>query len=215
MGLGGCGWFGGGQHKPPLAFAGTADTTESINLGNGYGLNLPLSVAGFERDSVQLGAGGMDASADYTRRGAPGTVSATVSVHAAAGGGSFAVIPFTGGGSGAATQAQSDRALTAAVAAATRGQAGAAEIGRGNVFLVRFGVVQAGRAATVTATGELGGVRQSVRVLLQSFCCVGGKWDYEYRFVAPADVDAREMENEFARAVAWSREPAGSVEQPE
>ncbi len=214
--LAGCGWFGGGSddtHRAANAFTGTEDTTETVTLGNGDGLNLPTAVAGFTRGEVLVGNKATEAGATYTSSGAPGPIVATVHVHQAATGSS--IIPFTGGGSDDATKPRSDAALTALIADITRAHPDAAVIGRSDVFLVRFGTIQAGRAAELTATDELGGARQPVRVLAESFCCVNGQWDYEYRFEAPVGVQARERENAFARAIAWSREPASSVDQAE
>lgn len=214
--LAGCGWFGGGEdtHKAANAITGTEDTTQTVTLGNGDGLNLPTTVAGFTRDDVRVGNKATEASGSYTHGGPPGAIVATVHVQQASGGSSL--IPFTGGGGGnTATKSRSDAALSALVAQITREHPDAALIGRSDVFLVRFGVVQAGRAAELTATDEIGGQRQPVRVLAETFCCVNGKWEYQYRFEAPAGVRAREIENAFARAIAWSREPGASVDQAE
>ncbi len=213
--LAGCGWLAGGddKHKAASAFTGTEDTTETITLGNGDGLNLPTTVAGFTRSDVRVGDKATEAGATYTHAGAPGSIVATVHVHQVSSG--SALNPFSGGGSDTATKPRSDAALTALIADITRTHPDAGVIGREDVFLVRFGAVQAGRAAELTATDELDGQRQPVRVFAESFCCINGKWDYEYRFEAPAGVQARELENAFARAIAWSREPSASVEQAE
>ena len=214
--LAGCGWFGGGSgdtHKAANALTGTEDTTETVTLGNGDGLNLPTEIAGFTRNEVRVGNKATEAGATYTRNGPPGPVVANIHVHKVSSGSSL--IPFSGGGSDDATRPRSDTALTALIAEITRAHPDAAVIGRSDVFLVRFGTVQAGRAAELTATDEIGGQRQPVRMLAESFCCVNAKWDYEYRFEAPAGVQARELERAFARAIAWSREPGASVDQAE
>lgn len=214
--LAGCGWFGAGPddtHRAANAFTGTEDTTETVTLGNGDGLNLPTTVAGFTRSEVRVGNKATEASATYNRAGPPGPITAIVHVQRVSGGGGLN--PFSGDGGPDATKSRSDAALTALIAEISRSHPDAAVIGRSDVFLVRFGVVQAGRAAELTATDELGGQRQPVRVLAESFCCVNGKWDYQYRFEAPAGVQAREIENAFARAIAWSREPGASIEQAE
>ena len=213
--LAGCGWFGSSDdtHRAANALTGTEDTTETVTLGNGDGLNLPVTVAGFTRREVRVGDRATEASATYAHVGAPGTIMATVRVHQVAGG--SGLNPFSGGGGPNATGPRSDAALTALVAEIDRAHPDAAVTGRSDVFLVRFGVVQAGRAAELEATDDIDGRRQPVHVLAESFCCVNGKWNYEYRFEAPAGVQARELENAFARAIAWSREPAASVEQAE
>ena len=200
--LAGCGWFGGGDdaHKGISAFSGTDETTDTVNLGNGVGLNLPVAVAGFTRGEVTVGKTATEATATYTH---PGGVEATVHVQQAGGGGS--IIPFSGGGSGTATRQRSDAALTASIA---RTHPDATPLGaRDDVFTVRFGVVQAGRAVTL-ATGDR-------RILIEAFCCIDNKWSYEYRFDAPAGPDIHDLAKRFADAIAWSREPGNSVEQPE
>lgn len=214
--LAGCGWFGGGgndTHRAANALTGTEDTTETVTLGNGDGLNLPVTVAGFTRGEVRVGNKANEAGATYTHEGPPGPIVATVHVRKA--NAASSLIPFTGGGSDAATRPRSDQTLNALIAQIVQAHPDAAVIGRTDVFLVRFGVVQAGRAAELTATDEIGGQRQPVRVRAETFCCVNNRWNYEYRFEAPAGVPARELENAFARAVAWSREPGTSVEQAE
>lgn len=195
--------------KGPVV-TGTADGTETVTFGNGFGLYLPKNVAGFTREDTSLGHGAPGAVAGYAHLDDPGPVMATI--HARRSGADAS--PFAGSGPDANAQ-RSDAALDASIAEARRFYPDLQVGPRSDVFLVRFGAVQHGRSATVRFTDLLAGERQAVAMRIETYCCLGGRWDYEYRFRAPAAVDAALLEHEFANGTAWSRDPSGSIDQPE
>ena len=209
-GSGAGGLLGGGEAAGKPVVTGTADGTETVGLGQGYGLYLPKNVAGFTREDTSLGHGTPGAVAGYAHLDDPGPVMATIHARRFGGDGS----PFTDDGPDA-TARRSDAALDASIAEARRFYPDAKPGPRVDVFLVRFGAVQHGRSTTVRFTDLLAGERQAVAMRIETYCCLGGRWDYEYRFRAPAAVDASLLEHGFAKGTAWSRDPGGSVDRAE
>ena len=88
-------------------------------------------------------------------------------------------------------------------------------LARSDVYIVRFGAVQHGRTVTLRFTDLLAGRRQPIAMRIETYCCLGGTWDYEYRFRAQADIDAPALEHRFAAGIAWSSDEAGSIDRPE
>lgn len=210
--LAGCGLFADDAPKPRLGLAGSAGATQTVDLGDGYGLYLPTTLAGFTRGGVEDRAKNTEAVADYVLAGPPGPITATIRVSARGGSGGT-LIPFIGEPSNDATAAESGAALAASLAALRRQDPTATFGAPEDVFLVRFGTIQHGRA--VSGTGTDGGT--PVRLRIETFCCVGGRWSYEYRFRIAQDAGpaAEERDRAFERALAWSKDPAASVEPPQ
>ena len=208
--LGGCGMLGGRDGAARPVVSGDADSTETVTLGGGFGLNLPYALAGFTREDTSLGHGAPGAVAGYAHLDAPGPVMATVHAHQAGGGGG----PFGHGGADA-TATGSDAALDGSLAEVRHYYPAMVAGPRSDAYIVRFGAVQHGRAVTVRFTDLLAGARQPIAMRIETYCCLGGAWDYEYRFRAPADVDATALEHQFAAGIAWSRDAAGSIDRPE
>lgn len=211
LSLGGCGMFGGGGEAAHPLVSGTDDSTETVSLAGGYGLNLPRTLAGFTREDTSLGHGAPGAVAGYAHLDAPGPVMATIHAHQSGGGGGG---PFGGGGPNA-TGARSDAALDGSLAEVRHYYPDMVAGARSDAYIVRFGAVQHGRAVTVRFTDLLAGERQPIAMRIETYCCLGGRWDYEYRFRAPAAVDATALEHRFAAGIAWSRDEAGSIDRPE
>ena len=207
--LGGCGGDAAVPAGPVVT--GTEEGTETVSLGEGYGLFLPKSLAGFAREDTALGHGAPGAVAGYAHPEAPGPVMATIHAHAFDAGNTL-----LGGGSGRdATGENSDAALLASIREARRFYPDMVVSPRSDVFIVRFGAGQRGRTATLRFTDLFAGTRQPIAMRIETYCCLGGRWDYEYRFRTAAGSDVTALEHRFASGIAWSRDPAGSVDRPE
>ncbi len=214
--LAGCGMFGGGSKPaPPPLVVGDAFSAESVSFGEGYGINLPKTVAGFTRTDTQDRGHGTDIVAGYARTLAPAPIVATVRVHKAAEPGALDVLG-TGNVNIGADDKRSRAALDRSIAQVQHLYPDARILDTDHSYLVRFGGMQNGRAAILTYTDLLDGVRQPITLRIETFCCVDARWNYEYRFRYPsslAGVDA--PINAFTDAIAWSADPSASIDKPE
>ena len=213
--LSGCGMFGGdGKTKSdaPLV-TGTVISTETVSLGNGYGLNLPKILDGFVRTDTSDPPAGSDVVAGYARTEPPAPIIATVRVHKVGGKGTLDLLAET---PPAATLDQSASALKASIAQVRHFYPDATTVATGPAFIVRFGAMQNGRAATLSYVDTMDGVRQPILLRIETFCCLDQTWDYEFRFRYPASLAGTGTPIDyFLRDVAWSPEPSGSIDKPE
>jgi hypothetical protein len=79
------------------------------------------------------------------------------------------------------------------------------------VYLVKHGVLQGGRAATLRYEDVLAGQRQKIDLDIYMFCCVDGQKAYEFRIRHAADNDVQRLAVSFMQALSWSpaADPAG------
>ena len=212
--MSGCGLFGGGGDKSSYTLVtGTTISTETVSLGDGYGLNLPKTLDGFTRTDTQDRTKEDDIVAGYGRTVEPAPIVATVRVHKAA---SKSSLDLLSSSSAAATQDQSAASLEASIREVRRFYPSATVSETSPAYLVRFGAMQNGRAATLTFLDVMDGVRQPIALRIETFCCVDEKWDYEFRFRYPASLAGTDGPIAgFLRDIAWSPQPAGSIDKPE
>jgi hypothetical protein len=175
--------------------------------GNGPGLTLPSQIAGFQRVDLQK-SGGNATTAGYVLNDSANLVIATVHVQRATTDGPGPLFES----SRTADATASTRALEASVAQVRHYYPGAVLRDVHNVFLVKRGELQAGRAATLRYNDLLEGKRQAIDLDIYTFCCVDGRWDYEYRIRHAADDDAATAVMPFMRALDWSSSQAADAE---
>ncbi len=205
--------FGGGPKPLTVAISGSAISTESVSLGNGYGLNLPRTLDGFTRTGIEEHARGADIVASYLRPADPGPIIATVRVRKAGAPSSFDLLAAA---SPAATAAKSQASLDALIAQVRRLHPDAEVTGTAPSYLVRFGAMQNGRSATLSTTDTINGISQPVALRLETFCCADQRWSYEFRFRSPASLAGVDGPiTKFIEDVAWSPEPAESIDKPQ
>jgi hypothetical protein len=212
--LAGCGMFGGGGDKPkgPVV-TGDAISTETVAVGNGYGLNLPKTLDGFIRTDTDDRVAHDDVVAGYARTIEPAPIVATVRVHKVSVSSGLDILSST---PSAATGNNSRIALDASIAQIRHFYPDAAVASTSNAYIVRFGAMQSGRDAIVSYTDTMDGVRQPITLRVVTFCCADGKWDYEFRFRYPASLaGVHEPIRKFLDDLAWSPEPSGSIDKPE
>ena len=212
LALSACGLFSPDKPDAPLII-GTTISTETVSLGGGYGLNLPKTLDGFTRTDPRDRKEGDDIVVDYARTIEPAPMLATVRVHRAGGKSSLDLLTVT---SPAATSDRSSAALDASVGRVRRADPSAGVSASAPAFLVRFGAMQNGRAATLSTVDTIDGVRQPIALRIVTFCCVDQKWSYEFQFRSPAALAGTAGPiTDFLRDVAWSPEPSGSIDKPE
>lgn len=73
-----------------------------------------------------------------------------------------------------------------------------------NVYLVKRGSLQGGRAATLRYEDLLGGRRQKIDLDIYMFCCVDSRTAYEFRIRHAADNDVGRLAVSFLQALPWS-----------
>lgn len=204
--------FGGGSKPDPVRLSGSSISTETVALGNSYGLNLPKRLDGFVRTDTEDRPHGTDIVAGYARTLDPAPIIATVRVHKVGDSGALGVLTGTTTNS---TENRSRAALDASIAQVRRFYPQASVVHTAPAFLVRFGAMQNGRAATLTYTDVMDGVRQPIDLRVMTFCCADGRWSYEYRFRYPASLAGVDGPiAKFLTDLAWSAEPAASVDKP-
>jgi hypothetical protein len=72
------------------------------------------------------------------------------------------------------------------------------------VYLVKHGVLQGGRAATLRYEDVLAGQRQKIDLDIYMFCCVDGQKAYEFRIRHAANNDVQRLAVSFMQALSWS-----------
>ena len=204
---------GCGSKPEPVIVAGSPIATETVALGNGYGLNLPRTLDGFTRTGTETEPHATGIVAGYARSGAPAPITVAVRVHKANEPGSLEVVE---GVVTASTGGPSQSALQNAIAEIRHRHPDAVVTDSRNAFLVRFGAMQAGRAATLSYADEIDGVRQPINLHIETFCCADGRWNYEFRFRYPASLaGAPDPIANFVNDLAWSPQPAASIDKPD
>lgn len=199
-----CGVFGSDKPAaPPIAVVGDTISTDTVAFPDGAGLRLPLRLDGFRRGDLAEGRHHDEVDASYARsRGAedavagPGgsTTAITVRVDRQGGGHTLLSTPAP-----YATTARSDVALRRALARLAAEQPGLRPGPARDVYLLRFGAIQAGRTATLDGpTGP---------VTVSAWCCVHGIWAYTYVIDGPVD----EAATRFGRELPWSASAAASI----
>ena len=213
LSVGGCGMFSGGAKPDPVALSGSTISTETVALGNSYGLNLPKRIDGFVRTDTEDRPHGTDIVAGYARTLDPAPIIATVRVHKVGDPGTLSVLT---GSTTNATTVRSQAALGASIAQVRRFYPDASVVRTAAAYLVRFGAMQTGRTATLTYTDVMDGVRQPIALRVVTFCCADGRWNYEYRFRYPASLAGVDGPiAKFLDDLAWSAEPSASVDKPD
>lgn len=205
--LSGCGLFGGGGGKPAqIGLIPGRNDVQTVGYPDGTGLYLPLELDGFTRVDTSQSANAATVVARYRHDGAPGPAEATVRMEKAGGGGS--ILPFTGGGSGSATASRSGEALDRIVASMRASDPSLSVLSAADVFLLRFGVLQGGRQAVLSAPSGPDGARL---VRLQVYCCVASGRLYAISVRSSPSVDTTDLASRFVRDLPWSADPKTSV----
>ena len=201
--LAGCG--GGAPRTQPVLIIGDSLSTETVAFADGAGLRLPRHLDGFDRTQAPTltSAGKMPVmvTAAYAGTTPSGPLGITIRVRKVGGGRTLLSAPET-----VASAKRSSAALASALASAGAASPGAVT-GAGtpgaetNVFVVRFGAIQAGRGVTFDDAGS--------PVTLDAFCCVNGAWSYEFTFRGvPGEAGER-----FLRDLPWSASESASIEE--
>ncbi len=211
--LSGCGMFGGGPKPNPVTVSGSAISTETVSLGNGYGLDLPKTIDGFTRTGTEDRPAGTDIVAGYARTVDPAPIIATIRVHKAGEASSLDLLAAT---PPAATTSKSQASLDASIKQVRRFYPDAEILSTAGAFLVRFGAMQNGRSALLSYVDSMDGVRQPILLRIETFCCADQKWNYEFRFRYPASLAGVDGPiAKFVDGIAWSRDPGESIDKPE
>ncbi len=216
LALAGCGMFGGGSAKKaePVVL-GDQLSAESVSLEDGYGINFPKTVAGFTRTDTDTHGHGTDYVAGYARTIDPSPIVATVRVHKLDAPSGLDLLG-TGSGGVTANANHSRAALDRSIAQVHRFYPDAQVLDTGPAYIVRFGALQNGRAATLSYIDTINGTRQPITLRIETFCCVDARWDYEYRFRYPASLAGVDQPiASFINAIAWSADPSNSIDKPE
>ncbi|HYZ20840.1 MAG TPA: hypothetical protein VE690_01670, partial [Rhodopila sp.] len=70
--------------------------------------------------------------------------------------------------------------------------------------LVKRGALQSGRSAVLTYRELNHGQERPMKLEIYSFCCAGGRWNYEYRFRYPDGVQDPAAIAAFLRESSWT-----------
>ncbi len=190
--LAGC---GSDKHKaPPELILGDQLSTETVAFADGAGLRLPRHLDGFERTSLVSEPKSGGATATYET----GATTITIRVRRVGEGRTLFSSPAS-----AATSVHSSATLAHEIASLRGAQPDLANARATDLYLVRFGAIQAGR--TVTLGGGLG------PTTIDAFCCINGAWSYVFEISGGDTSDGAR----FVRDLAWSASESESVEEPE
>ncbi len=190
--LSGCG--GGDKHRPPpMLVLGDELSTETVAFADGAGLRLPRHLDGFERTSLVSEPKAAGATATYEA----GATTVTIRVRRVGEGRTLFSSPasIATGAHSSLTLARETAALLAADPALSAGPPT-------DLFLVRFGAIQAGRTQTLAGA--------SGPTTVDAFCCVNGIWSYVFVISGGGISDGTRL----VRDLAWSASESASVEEP-
>jgi hypothetical protein len=182
---------GGPSHTPP--------TNQPVAANQPTDIDLPLQVAHFQRIDVLRRNDDHDVTAGYALGNGQDAIIATVRVHTA----SDEILPSLSGErvTDPSTSAQS---LQASVAQVRHFYPNAALRDVRTVYLVKRGMLQGGRAATLRYEDMLAGQRQKIDLDIYMFCCVDHGKAYEFRIRHAADNAAGRPAVSFMQALSWS-----------
>ncbi len=194
--LAGCG--GGKPAVPPIIVLGDPLSTQTVAFSDGAGLRLPRHLDGFSRRSLGTEPKGRGVTAVYAGAEGGTPVAVTIRVRRVGGGRTLLTAPPA-----ISTAARSSASLSRAIAALQSSDPGLSAGPAGDIFLVRFGAIQAGRTATLQGQGG--------PITVDAFCCVNAIWSYEFEVAGPGgDTTAR-----FLRDLPWSASTGASIEEPQ
>ncbi len=178
-----------------------------VTVESGWGLATPDQIGDFTRvpvDPPQHPLPGV--TAGYTHILDSDAVIATMSVRPRPE--SDVLLPVVDlGGRGGVDAGESAKALAASIAQVRRFYPQAAVVAQGETYLVQRGALQNGQQALLEYRELHAGQQRKMRLHIYSFCCLGGAWDYEYRFRYPAAVDDDSAIDVFLRSSSWTAAP--------
>jgi hypothetical protein len=182
---------GGRSHTPATNQSAVATQLTDIDL--------PLQLAHFQRIDVLRRNDDHDVTAGYALGNGEEAVIATVRVRAL----SDAILPplTSERVTDPSTSAQS---LQASIAQVRHFYPDAALRDIRTVYLVKRGMLQGGRAATLRYEDMLAGQRQKIDLDIYMFCCVDRGKAYEFRIRHAADNNVGHLAVSFMQALSWS-----------
>jgi hypothetical protein len=180
----------------------------SQSVATSQGIDLPPVVDHFQRMNVLRRNDGDDVTAGYEFGNDADMVIATVRVRTAPS--DENLIPLLNDNRSADSSASAEP-LQKAVMQVRHFYPGADLRDVRPVYLVKHGVLQGGRAATLRYEDVLAGQRQKIDLDIYMFCCVDGQKAYEFRIRHAADNDVQRLAVSFMQALSWSpaANPAG------
>lgn len=186
----------GSATRPPDGDA----TNKSATSANPAAIDTPLQVARFKRMDILRRNDNTDVTAGYALGEGADAIIATVRVHAVA---SAGLIPLLGG-ERIADSSASAQPLQDAITQVRHYYPDAALRNVRAVYLVKRGVLQSGRAATLRYEDLFAGQRQKIDLDIYMFCCVDDGMAYEFRIRHAADNNAAWAAIPFLQALDWS-----------